>query len=164
MKGNGTPHDSNTFEVYTSNDSSAWNLLVSMDSISPSAAIISLAIPGSAQHVKFFYRKLVSGYNVGLDDIAVLKNSGVGIAENGSVTETRIFPTPTTGLVTVLLPSSKNADIAIYDLLGNALKNVTVEKNSDKKITVNLTGQKPGFYFLRIKTNSGIVTKRVTLQ
>lgn len=163
MKGNGTPKDSNIFEVYTSPDSLTWNLLISMDSISPTAATISLPIPSSAKHVKFFYRKLVSGYNVGLDDIAVLKNSGVGINENSSGTSLLVFPTPTTGEVTVMTAKAAKTEIEVYDLLGNRLADIPVTRTGDQKMTIQLNGHQPGLYFIRIKNENGVTTRRVTL-
>jgi hypothetical protein len=163
MKGNGSPHDSNTFEIYTSADSISWTLLSSMDSISPSAATITLPLPSGAQYIKFFFLKPTSGYNVGLDDIEVFKNSGVGITEVNHENNISIYPTPTTGLVTVSLPFSQAAEISVYDLLGNRISHQNIAKSADRNISVDLSGQKPGFYFFRIRTENDLVTRRVTL-
>jgi len=165
MKGNGSVQDSNTFEIYVSSDSISWTLLASMDSISASAQVVSLPIPGTAQFVKFFFRKYIAGYNVGLDDIAVLKNSGVGIADPAQPAGAFIYPSPTSGPVNVELTSgAENAEVNVYDLLGNSLTQVTVKRMGDQKIVLDLSGHQPGFYFIRIKTQERTFSKRVTLQ
>ncbi len=163
MKGNGTVKDSNTFEVYTSPDSLVWNLLVSMDSISPTAANLSLPIPATATHVKFFFRKFVQGYNVGLDDIFILRN-GVGITENIQTEDITVYPSPTHGEITVSMQDAARAEVMLYDMLGNRVTGITPYAGNHQKIMLNLGGQHPGFYFLRIKTGNGIYTRRITLE
>ena len=163
MKGNGTVKDSNTFEVYTSPDSLVWNLLISMDSISPTAANLSLPVPSTATHLKFFYRKYVSGYNVGLDDIFVLRN-GVGITENHPGDAVTVYPSPTHGEITVSMKDASRAEVTLYDLLGNRVSGIIPAVRNNQYIMLNLGGHRPGFYFLRIKTGKGVYTRRITLE
>lgn len=165
MKGNGTPKDSNTFEIYTSVDSLSWTLISSMDSISSAIKIIQLPVSNADKYVKFYYKKLVSGYNVGLDDIAVLKNSGVGITESAAeLNQVNVFPSPTKGQIHIVSPSNNLLEVVIYDLIGNKLKNIPYEISGENKITMTISGHKPGFYFVRIKTDKGLITKRITLE
>lgn len=164
MKGNGTVQDSNTFYIYFSTDSIAWSLLASMDSVSPSAAIVSLPLPGTAKHIKFFFQKLVSGYNVGLDDITVLRNGPATVQENSKSLAVDVFPSPTTGLVNVSLATAKKAEITVYNLLGNKVSYVNLEKTNGKNYLLNLAGQQPGLYFIQVKTEQGMTTRRVTLK
>jgi len=164
MKGNGSVQDSNTFNIYVSDDSISWTVLSSMDSISASGTEITLPLASTNKHIKFFFRKFAAGYNVGLDDVKVLKNSAVGVPKTKLKEDVRVFPTPTTGLVHVSMTTARAATITVYDLLGKALTDVKAEKTGDKSFTLNLAGKDRGFYFIRITTHDGTVTRRITLQ
>jgi hypothetical protein len=164
MKGNaGTVHDTNTFFVYTSADSSTWNLLWSMDSISTVATTVSLPLSSTDHYLKFYYGKYLSGFNVGLDDIKVF-NYSVGIRQVDKP-EFSIFPNPSKGLVNVDLNANqlRNASIIVSNILGNELKKVTLKK-TDTNYQLDLSEFQEGIYFVKVKSDSGENIQRIILK
>lgn len=77
----------------------------------------------------------------------------------------RIFPNPTTGRVTLLLPSTyeeqlNNISISIIDITGRVIQQETA-----KSINTNfdLSSQHKGNYFVRIQTQDDVIVKKVLL-
>jgi type IX secretion system substrate protein len=67
------------------------------------------------------------------------------------VDENILFPNPTFSDMTLYLTGTELAHIEIYNSLGLIVKKI---ESSDKKVQIEINGQSPGVYFLRISTES----------
>jgi hypothetical protein len=76
-----------------------------------------------------------------------------------------IFPNPSTGNVslTVNIPNVNSADVAVYDLLGNAVLEQAIAVNSADQVNLDMNSQPNGMYILKFKTTDGVVSKKVLL-
>jgi len=85
--------------------------------------------------------------------------SGLGFEENSSVTF-NIFPNPTNGNITLNLSSSLNALVEIIDMNGKIInsKHMNTETNY-----FDLSGFENGIYFVKVKTNTELITKKINL-
>lgn len=96
-----------------------------------------------------------NGFKLYLDDIHAWIEDPVGINEIENNVVLSVFPNPTTGIIQ--LKSETNIlSTEIYST-DNQLVLVSKEK------TIDLNQQTPGIYFLRITTEKGQLTKRVTI-
>ena len=72
----------------------------------------------------------------------------------------KVFPNPVTGNEITIL-SNESIVAEIYNVLGKKVKRQTINHNQKK---LNITGLKKGIYLLRLKTNNGVVTKKLLRQ
>ena len=83
--------------------------------------------------------------------------SPTGLDENE--TQVKVYPNPTQGLVT--LEAEGMLEVSVYNALGQCvLKKEVAESQS----VVDLQNRSEGLYLLRIKTENGIVSKRITIE
>ena len=74
------------------------------------------------------------------------------------------FPSPSNGAVHIKFDEPvKSVKFSVYNMIGNEIKNVTVEKLTDQQYRFNFGNQQPGFYFIRIQTDKFNYTTRVTI-
>lgn len=90
-----------------------------------------------------------------------------GLNENSVLRESDItlFPNPTTGKFTIQLKriADANSLIEVFSLDGQLIMSETIGATSAlNQKTLELTA-KEGFYFVKIKTNTGTVTKKIVL-
>lgn len=89
-------------------------------------------------------------------DFAVARYNNNIIAESGGITkknsEINIFPNPTTGKFTLQIQNAPNAEIKIYNLLGEIIKQIP---NTDYRtpITLDLSQQPKGIYFIQLNNS-----------
>lgn len=92
--------------------------------------------------------------------------SNVSVNEVNASSELLLFPNPSTGIVHVQLNTSSaaNADIQIYDLLGELVLRRTVNfASAESNEVIDLNAQKNGVYIFSISSNGTTITKRVTI-
>lgn len=70
----------------------------------------------------------------------------------------KVYPTPTTGLVTLVLNGKYNVKVL------NVTGNVVMEQVINNKGTLNLSEQSSGIYFIQISSNEGVYTKRIVVE
>ncbi|MCL2042179.1 MAG: cadherin-like beta sandwich domain-containing protein [Bacteroidales bacterium] len=144
--------------------------------------------PDDGYHIIYV---LVDNVNVGPNDsytfnhvtsdhtIVVMFGEGTGIAplspsEGGNV---QIYPNPTNGLITICdmryaICDNPTSDIEIFDIMGRAVHVETRHAtslqseigNRKSEITFDLSNVPAGIYFIRIQTETGIVTRKVVKQ
>jgi hypothetical protein len=91
-------------------------------------------------------------------DFWVVKlNPAVGIEGFKEGKKFIVYPNPSNGIFT-FDSKIKNSELIITDLLGNVVKHQSIET---EKITIDLTEFGNGVYFVCVKTNEGVVTKKV---
>ena len=165
VRGNGTPFSpQNQLQIWTSSDSSNWTLSSYLDNLPTTGTTLTVPLPSTPPYVKFIYRKATAGGNLAFDDVKLYSHVVVGAPEINPAESIRVYPTPTTGNITISSPAtaSSKLNIQIYDLLGNKIP-VPVRKLKNGLFTADLSAQRQGFYFVRIQGDSFTVTKRISL-
>ena len=76
-----------------------------------------------------------------------------------SETQVKVYPNPTQGLVT--LEAERMLEVSVYNALGQCVLKKEVAENQS---VVDLQNRSEGLYLLRIKTENGIVSKRITIE
>ncbi|MBL0339728.1 MAG: T9SS type A sorting domain-containing protein [Bacteroidetes bacterium] len=162
-RGNGTPFSPlNELQILASSDSINWTIVAAFDSIPTTGTILSANLNG-ADYVKFLYRKQPAGGNLAFDDVSFFS---VGTSMNQPIKAEliKVFPSPSTGLIYMRIPELINGcKVEVFDILGNKVKNVMIEKENIGLYSVNLSGKSKGLYFVKIQTGDKFVTKRITI-
>lgn len=112
------------------------------------------AYGGSDILVKFesFNRQ---GNNLFLDNIWVYQGvEPVTIQENNMLTDVKVYPNPTNGLVTLEMGENNlnNASFQLIDMLGKQLKSQQIVQS---KMNIDISDLKQGIYFLNVTNNNG---------
>ncbi len=81
-----------------------------------------------------------------------------GVEEVSVMAEVKIYPNPTQGIVS--LSGVENSTIMVYNIAGNLVASFEDFRNT----TIDLSGYNAGIYLFWIKTEEGVVTKRVILE
>jgi hypothetical protein len=93
------------------------------------------------------------------------KSLNIDIVDEKSNNDTvsySVFPNPTSGNIEVSYKESKvNASISIYDAFGRIIYLCTTQTFP---LQINLTGNKPGLYFVKITTNENSYTKKIIIE
>jgi hypothetical protein len=76
-----------------------------------------------------------------------------------SETQVKVYPNPTQGLVT--FEAEGMLEVSVYNALGQCVLKKEVAENQS---VVDLQNRSEGLYLLRIKTENGIVSKRITIE
>ena len=165
-KGNGTDSISKMY-VYTTPDGVNYTLLDSYTYPNPQSnlpgSIKRYALPAGTTNVKFFYDKSVG--NMAFDDFTVIKNAS-SINSIGVYKAFTLFPNRSTGsLVQLTLAEASKSEpiIKVFNRLGGELKSSLIEKTNTGKYTLNLTNEPSGFYFIKVQTDKGLFTQRLTV-
>jgi uncharacterized delta-60 repeat protein len=103
-------------------------------------------------------------YNGSNNDFALVRYMGTamstGIASFTADQSISIFPNPGNGIFTIQC-AVKISDLEIINALGEKCFTTTVNSQQE---TVNLSSQPNGLYFLQLKTDQGILNKKIVLQ
>ncbi len=75
-----------------------------------------------------------------------------------------IYPNPSTdGVFNILINNpQKNTIVEVYDVVGKLILNKDV--SNKKKITVDISGEKNGIYYLKVVMKDKVITKKIILQ
>ena len=100
---------------------------------------------------------LVSSNIFGSDSImkaGYIYVSGVGIEEN-EILENAVYPNPTTGVFHIDLSNvkSENTELRIIDVKGNVVRSQNVNTSSVDRLTMDISDQSNGIYYVLIITN-----------
>ncbi len=101
---------------------------------------------------------VTNGTAAGTQQVITITELVTGI-QNGMVKRVAIYPNPSSGAVQVELEELAN-EIVVLNSKGMVVESITVPSYTN---TIDLTEQATGMYFLQIKTDSGITTKKVDL-
>lgn len=99
----------------------------------------------------------VKGYNDGCgegqfsDTLEVICDLCTGISANEAVRDLMVFPNPASNEFYVRIPDLKDQyELSVFNLLNELIFSQSGRVEKQQKLTVNLDGQKPGIYFLRV--------------
>ena len=87
--------------------------------------------------------------------------SVTGIAVSAAVTEAKLFPNPSTGLVTIAYPTHTITSVKVISMDGRTLYETIV---SSDELNMNLNNLYKGIYIVRISSDNEVVTKRLILE
>ena len=76
-----------------------------------------------------------------------------------------LYPMPVTGTLNIDLGKAPSSDpeILIFDLLGNQIETGSVIRESATVYSIDLSGKKAGYYFIRIRTAEETISRRITV-
>ncbi|MCL2511939.1 MAG: T9SS type A sorting domain-containing protein, partial [Bacteroidales bacterium] len=116
------------------------------------------AISGTPTAEGTFTFAVKAANNVGSDtaELEIVIGS-VGIVETPLMASLRVFPNPTRGEIIVENGELKIENVEIFDVMGRKQKIIFNFQLS----TFNLTDLPSGIYFLKITTETGVITKKV---
>lgn len=75
----------------------------------------------------------------------------------GLMEQFKLFPNPNKGSFKLIIPDGENAFVNIWDASGRKVLHRSMNNNS----TIEMTGFRPGVYFIQLKINDYFLTKRV---
>jgi len=90
-----------------------------------------------------------------------------GIAEtSGNISSVTLYPNPAAGEVSVSIEAqdASHYSISLLNTLGQTLYENTLPYASNHRTGISLAGYAPGIYFVRIKTDKGLSTKRLVVE
>ncbi len=99
----------------------------------------------------------------GTNNLGTIFKYGIatGIAENDLASNINIYPNPFSSQTTITFAQEqKNTSIQIMDVLGKELKTLSF---TGKQLIIEKGEMKEGTYFLNIKTEQGIVSKKIII-
>jgi len=162
-KGNGVPFgNTNELHIYYSSDSISWVMFVNRDSLPVAGTTLKYALPNDTGWVKFEYRKLGTG-NLAFDDVNLLSYVPIGISENNLSEIFSVFPTISSGQFKVQSSRFNVQRVEAFDVIGSRVFYLTDLPVNSSPISIDLSNQKEGIYFVKIKTDGGEVTKKVVV-
>lgn len=96
-------------------------------------------------------------------DFALARYEGgtVGVEEDQETSSIHIFPNPSSGIFTIDIKRSVEANICIYDVLGNCVLNELSVKDGHQ---LDLSTQPKGIYFLEMLAEGEKSTKKIVLR
>ena len=94
-------------------------------------------------------------------NILVAVAQGVGIDNYTLDNTVTVFPNPTSGVVQIKNEEWRIENVEVYDAYGKLLNVVNVNGNA---AAIDMSDYAEGIYFLKVKTDNGMVTKRVVKQ
>jgi choice-of-anchor B domain-containing protein len=171
--GSGTPNDS--LNVYLSNGTTIQRVYsstvatVNNSSWVNKSVVISQFINTSST-MRIYVRAADANpgniVEAGFDRFEVVEGV-VGINEQYNFNNEQVitFPNPTTGKIQLLFDKSLSQNgyqLSVFDVLGNQL--IQSLKTTELSTIVDLTGFANGIYFIQIKTEKGIINKKVVKQ
>jgi PKD repeat protein len=90
---------------------------------------------------------------------------GASGIESNTENSLSIYPNPTKGLIHISLGNmgNSNVEISVYNYIGAFVKNVKVQNIVDNNITIDLSDQSQGIYYISVKSEDQIITRKITL-
>jgi hypothetical protein len=147
--------------LYESQDGVNWNLLTTFAPPPLTATNVNLALTAGTTQLKFFYDKDTG--NVGMDDFSVT-SSTVGLNELSLDKKVKVFPSPASTKLNVNLGSVvNNADVAIFNVIGNEVQHTVLDHPADN-LVLNVAAFTEGVYLVKIKADQQTITRRIVVR
>ena len=86
-------------------------------------------------------------------------------ATSGKEASVSMYPIPTTGILHISFNKTITEDplVMVYDMIGNPVENIVIERENPSTFSVNLSGKKPGFYFVKVSGDHMAFSRRITI-
>lgn len=97
---------------------------------------------------------------------SITVNSQTSANRDAILKEVAIFPQPSTGFINLLFAEmpSQNPKVQVFDLLGNLVADLESERQSANVYAIDLSNKKPGYYFVKIRTDKDSWSRRITIK
>lgn len=99
-------------------------------------------------------------------DIKLVSSIGLNDVEN-NISSINVYPNPVKDIATldITLSESSNATIQVVDLMGRTVIDLGTKsfKAGQNSIELNTTNLSNGMYFVKINSNNGVATKKITV-
>ncbi len=107
------------------------------------------------------YKTSLNG-TIKIDKLQIGAALSVGIAKIDANDKFSVYPNPSTGLVSVSLnnPNSDFISVLVANVLGQEIYS---GKTNESNLSIDLSGKEKGLYYISIKSEQGITTKRLFL-
>ncbi|RYD52057.1 MAG: T9SS type A sorting domain-containing protein [Sphingobacteriales bacterium] len=133
---------------------------VYMDSTTPAA----VNIPATSNAIYFKVTPKTVGQLGTYDLQMTVSRSNPTAVTTGSEVAIAVYPNPATDAVLVSMSAGMISQIGIYNLQGQQVRSVLVEKNTSR-LSIPLKGYATGIYLLKMQTTTGeLVTRRLVVQ
>jgi len=96
------------------------------------------------------------------EDVFVAKyrcDNNDAVSELSNAESVEVYPNPTTGKFTMQMSRYENAQIEVYNIMGEKVYSTIITNRSS---TINLDAPN-GIYFLQLKTDQGVATKKLII-
>ncbi len=90
----------------------------------------------------------------------------VGLNNNKALdANVTLFPNPSNGISSIVIASEKAADykVSVVDMLGRVIKSYELNNASVETLTLDLSNEANGIYFVRVQSGDASVTKKLSL-
>jgi hypothetical protein len=110
---------------------------------------IDLGVTAGSGYVAFVYGATNNWYTVAVDSIEVNATTSIGVAEEKTLSKTKIYPTIADNNITIEVPYSfKRMKYSVLNLAGQEVKiGIITESNNE----LDVSGLKSGVYFYNLK-------------
>jgi len=75
--------------------------------------------------------------------------------------ELEIYPNPNDGLFTINAEGTKIKEVKIYDVIGRSFDRLKITEIGNNRATVDLSDVAKGIYFVEVRTEKGVIRKKV---
>ncbi|MBF8151285.1 leucine-rich repeat protein [Winogradskyella sp. F6397] len=90
--------------------------------------------------------------------IVVTVEEVLSIADNDQMQSIKVFPNPTNGNVSIVIPNAQESKVTVYDINGRLLIN---KVSTDANFSIDLNQYQSGVYILRININQNETIKQI---
>lgn len=137
-----------------------WNFSSSATPQASQDSIVQVSYPFGGT----FKAMLITTNNKGCQDTATMYTVITSIHQHKQNEKIKLYPNPTSGAITVELPDDMDpgSTITLHDNKGRII--LTRKTKNKKSLKLNLGTQAKGSYFLTIKYNGSLITKKINLQ
>jgi Secretion system C-terminal sorting domain/PKD domain len=120
------------------------------------------ATPGGLKNVSLVVSNVYGSNSSPTKKVAACIPAGIN---DVTVNPISIYPNPTSGNVMINLEgvNASNSVITIENAIGQTVS-TTTNKNGLSKINLDLSSQANGVYFIKVQTNSGVISQRFVIQ
>jgi hypothetical protein len=158
IKGNSTDTIS-TFVVMQSADNVIWDTIAKINPIptTTTGQTYSFAVAPTSHYIGFAYLK--SAGNVAFDDYRLFLTGPTSVMSHTNASVISISPNPGTGLFMVNREEQSPALLTVYNVTGKKI----MERTITGKQSLDLTPEPNGCYFVTIKTDKELITKKIII-
>jgi hypothetical protein len=77
-----------------------------------------------------------------------------------------VYPNPTHGEFSLDLKLSRRQDVEVMvrDLLGRTIHDRTISGTTGDVLNLDLTGQPAGVYIVSVRTDAGVISRKIVMQ
>lgn len=105
-----------------------------------------------------FYYVCINHFSSGMKGMIVVEPT-TGIEKNTRGEEISIYPNPAESFITI--KNAEASDVEVLDMLGHRIQSLNINATNN---TIDVNSWRSGVYFIRIKVEEGLVTRKVVVQ